>query len=615
MIENNRKDIVRDFVKAGFNISPGALNYIAKRQDPKKFTKIILNSFSKKKTGMTITCKTLESVEPCNFPENEPPVDLNSSIDEKTELKPVKKEKPHNGEYHEVSGESDEFTEDLASIEAEVEGGFPASGANNGKNLPSTGGGVLSPATNAGIALNEYPTTSIGEPTAVSIQNNDDNNHDNDDKTIVSFNHTSKSTFIPLANEFDARIEILEDCTHNLKNEGGYKDFVHLFNSRIDKIKEIFLKRKDINNVVEIADISNISDEKQDICIIGMVVSKRTTKKGNLMVEVDDKSGSVNVVATTRTIAEDMTLRILLDEVLCFKGFYSGKRGKGIFIAKEIIWPGIKLSRNQDLPKEDLSIILISDIHLGSDNFLESHWKRFSNWMNGIGTNEKAREMAGKIKYVVIAGDLVDGVGVYPSQEEELSITSIYDQYEEAARMLADLPDHIQFIYSPGNHEPVRRALPAPAVSKKYAGPLYDMGCVLVGNPALVSTHGVKTLIFHGDSFIDLSMDIPGISTSTPQLSMRKLLESRHLAPSFGKKTEIAPDRHDWLVISEVPDIFHTGHVHYNGVERYRGVWMINSGCFQGQTAFMKSLGIVPTPGKPSLVNLKDLSLTTLNFS
>jgi DNA polymerase II small subunit len=96
---------------------------------------------------------------------------------------------------------------------------------------------------------------------------------------------------------------------------------------------------------------------------------------------------------------------------------------------------------------------------------------------------------------------------------------------------------------------------------------------------------------------------------------MEKLMMSRHLAPSFGKKTELAPDKKDWLVINEVPDIMHTGHVHCNGVKMYHGTWLVNSGCFQGQTDFMKSLGIVPSPGKPNIISLKDFKLTTLNLS
>ena len=41
------------------------------------------------------------------------------------------------------------------------------------------------------------------------------------------------------------------------------------------------------------------------------------------------------------------------------------------------------------------------------------------------------------------------------------------------------------------------------------------------------------------------------------------------------------------------------------GVGFYKGILLVNSGCFQGQTSFMDNLGIVPDFGKPTIVNIK----------
>ena len=54
-----------------------------------------------------------------------------------------------------------------------------------------------------------------------------------------------------------------------------------------------------------------------------------------------------------------------------------------------------------------------------------------------------------------------------------------------------------------------------------------------------------------------------------------------------------------------VPDILHTGHLHKNGFGWYNGILMVNSGCFQNQTDYMRSFGITPDIGKPTMVNLK----------
>ena len=63
--------------------------------------------------------------------------------------------------------------------------------------------------------------------------------------------------------------------------------------------------------------------------------------------------------------------------------------------------------------------------------------------------------MASKVKYVIIAGDLVDGVGIYPSQQEELEIKEIVAQYEEFCRLIKQIPADKQIIICPGNHDAV----------------------------------------------------------------------------------------------------------------------------------------------------------------
>ena len=67
----------------------------------------------------------------------------------------------------------------------------------------------------------------------------------------------------------------------------------------------------------------------------------------------------------------------------------------------------------------------------------------------------------------------------------------------------------------------------------------------------------------------------------------------------------IAPAEEDHLVIQEIPDIFHAGHVHTLDRMDYRGTLILNSGTWQDQTKFQANMGIVPTPGKVPIVNPK----------
>ena len=132
-----------------------------------------------------------------------------------------------------------------------------------------------------------------------------------------------------------------------------------------------------------------------------------------------------------------------------------------------------------------------------------------------------------------------------------------------------------------------------------------EISCL--GNPSLISTHNVNTLIYHGESIHDMNMLIHDLDINKPIDTMKEFLICRHLAPIYGEKTQIAPTEKDWLIIDKIPDIFHTGHVHINGSGKYNSVTLINSGCFQAQTDFMRSFGIEPTPGIVPIIELDTL--------
>ncbi len=88
--------------------------------------------------------------------------------------------------------------------------------------------------------------------------------------------------------------------------------------------------------------------------------------------------------------------------------------------------------------------VFISDTHVGSNTFLEECWNRFADWLSDS-----------DFSYLLIAGDLVDGIGIYPGQESELVIKNIYEQYDAFGEMMQDLPSRMKIIISPGNHDVV----------------------------------------------------------------------------------------------------------------------------------------------------------------
>ena len=213
----------------------------------------------------------------------------------------------------------------------------------------------------------------------------------------------------------------------------------------------------------------------------------------------------------------------------------------------------------------------------------------------------------------MIAGDVVDGIGIFPGQDKELAISDIYEQYEKAAQYLNAVPKHIKIIISPGNHDAVRQAEPQPRFPERIIK-MFRNDIIFVGNPAMVDI-GVKVLIYHGRSMDDIIASIPGFSYSEPTKPMNEMLKLRHLSPIYGGRVSIAPEKKDHFVIDEIPDILHCGHVHTVGVSRYRDVLTINSGTWQSQTEFQKRMNLQPMPAKATVVDLSGMEYKIMDFN
>ncbi len=388
------------------------------------------------------------------------------------------------------------------------------------------------------------------------------------------------------------KIQVIKDVSGNSCCQGKIEDFVAYFNSRYDKLATILKKRI---NPVPISALRKL--KSQNVEVIGMVNDVRETNN-SCIVELEDKTGLVCAIASGKL--KDCATELLGDEVIAVSGFWNGR----YLIADRIVFPDVPINGN----KKDwgFSIAFISDTHFGSNTFMEEAWQRFVNFMNCEISDERFEKIAESIKYVIIAGDIVDGVGIYPGQENELEITDIYEQYEFAAEQIEKIPSEVKVIISPGNHDAVRQAEPQPKLPDEFAS-LFPKNVIHVGNPALITLDGVKVQIYHGRSIDDLITDIPRLSYEKPEEALIELLKRRHLSPQYGKKSPIAPEKEDYLVIEEVPDVLHSGHVHTFGTAFYRGVFVVNSSTWQSQTEFQKKMNLNPMPGIVAVYNGKNV--------
>ncbi|MFX1454188.1 MAG: metallophosphoesterase [Promethearchaeota archaeon] len=457
-----------------------------------------------------------------------------------------------------------------------------------------------------------------------SINKKEEINHEQEitiKKRIKPIEGTKKSIhFTPIAKEYDPQLEILRDPTGKLYTNGDYQDFYDLTFDKFNKLRNLMRKRTEVHAADNINNILRLSN-KIEVSVMGLVNTIRKTKNGNYLLALEDLTGIINVLIKVGSENQDninikTAERTLSDQMVYIEGTYNPgeNRRSGIIYANFITKIDVPRDFEPNKSTEPLSLALISDIHIGSKEFELKLWNRFVDLLNGRIGNKAQKERAGRIKYIIINGDLVEGIGIYPTQKSDLVISNIYKQFSKAAELLSEIPDYIKIIYSSGNHEPIRNAIPRPAVPKKYSSELLDLNVICVGNPVIIQTHGVKTLVFHGDSILELNMLIPGLENDKPVETMKELLKCRHLAPIFGKKTQIAPTNKDWLTIDKIPDIFHTGHIHINDMGSYNKILLVNSGCFQSQTDFMNSLGIHPTPGILSIIDLDTTKGTQLDL-
>ena len=326
-----------------------------------------------------------------------------------------------------------------------------------------------------------------------------------------------------------------------------------------------------------------------------MVREIRTSKNGHKIVEFEDDTGSISILFTNKKdeLFADAE-KLVKDEVV---GVIANKSDDSNFaFGQQIIYPGVARIPEKEM---DFGIVFLSDVHIGSLTFLEDAFQRFIDWINCEYGSEEQRKVAEDVKYLIIGGDIVDGIGVYPNQEKELAIKDITQQYNEAARFLGNIRSDIKIIIAPGNHDASRVAEPQPAVPQEYAKALYELDNVeFISNPGVVSLDGINVLIYHGRSFDDLVMAIKEFSHERNDLLMEELLKKRHLAPIYGERTPLASELEDYLVIENLPDVFHTGHVHINTYRKFKGIHLINSGTFQTQTEFQKIYNIEPTPAE-----------------
>jgi len=394
-------------------------------------------------------------------------------------------------------------------------------------------------------------------------------------------------------NKFTSDLTVVKgtDITGESTCEGKVNDFAAYFKARFFTMKRMIEKRNDFGKAMTIERAGSM-DRDREVRIIGIVYDKSTTKNGHTMLSLEDDTGMVKVfISKDSPIANEL---FVTDEVVGIIGKPNKKTG--FIMADKVVRPDIPKANRWEPSDTSSKIAFLSDVHVGSSTFLEPQWNKMVKWM-------KENSVSEEINYLVFPGDVVDGIGVFPDQEKELDIPDIYLQYEKLAEYLKDIPDHIKMVIHPGNHDAARPAEPQPALNSVFTKG-FDSNILMVGNPVYLNVEGRTVLTYHGKSIDDWVAAVQYLTYEDPLRVMKEMCIRRHLAPIYGQRNALAPEKKDYMAMEYTPDIFVSGHVHGAGQLQYNGVRLINASTWQSQTEYQRMHNFNPNPAIMPVVSL-----------
>ena len=448
------------------------------------------------------------------------------------------------------------------------------------------------------------PIVSTGktDEESTSIENNTPVETGDVESGGTSVSDAEEGSFERVVDDALHEIAIANDITGESTGTGEYKDFVATFRDRYERLSKKLRGRVNHRPTNALDSMPGGSDA----AVVGMVNDIRSTASGHWLIELEDTNGVFPALVMKDRDTADLVDELLTDEVIAVEGSLS--QDGGILFVDDLHFPDIPRTHKPNTADRHVQAALISDVHVGSQEFADYAWESFAQWLH--------TEEAEHVEYLLIAGDMVEGVGVYPNQDEELDIVDIYDQYERFSEYLKEVPGDMEIVMIPGNHDAVRLAEPQPAFDEDLRDIMSAHDARITGNPSTVTVEGVNVLMYHGVSIDEIIAEHPSESVSydAPHRAMEQLLRKRHVAPRYGGRMRVAPEKEDYLVVDDVPDVFHTGHVHKLGVGEYHNVRLVNSGCWQEQTSFQKSVNIDPDVATAPILDLDTLDITVRKF-
>lgn len=378
----------------------------------------------------------------------------------------------------------------------------------------------------------------------------------------------------------DVVIDYDSDITGKSISTGKIEDFIAYVQSRYRQMARI-IETNGFGRASTIASASK-HGRQDDIRLIGMIYDLQKSKKGNLIMTFEDMTGTTKIIINQSS--PYFKWEFVKDEVLGVVGSFNDDGS--LFFPSHISRPEIPRSHRWEPSDSPSKVLLMGDIHLGNKEFKTDGWNHAMQWL-------KANHEKECIDYVIIPGDVVDGIGVYPDQENDLSMIEIDDQYHALAEALKDIPDGIPVVMSPGNHDAVRLAEPQPVWKKRFTQD-FDSSITMVANPVCYQIEDRTFYSYHGRGIDQLVPSINSVTYDDPIRAMTYMAKFRHFCPTYGGKVALCPEKKDYLVMEKVPDAIFAGHVHKSQSGIYNGVRLVQCGCAMGQSDYQAMNNLVP---------------------
>jgi len=400
------------------------------------------------------------------------------------------------------------------------------------------------------------------------------------------------------------------------KNKPDIISWISYYKQRLNKIRKILREHSEMREMYPL----NKIPENKEVAIVGLIYDKKITEKGMILVIED---GNNIIKAFINKDNENIDFKVVkdipLDSVIGLVGTYKNR----MFFVNNVILPNVPIRRPKTFGEDDVYILFTGDWQIGNKYTFYDLFDRFLKFVNGKTENEKINEIARKIGYIIIIGDVADGVGVYPEQKDELILKTYEEQYKSFEDYILKIPESIKTIIIPGNHDIPRLAEPQPELPRSLLRESYSMKNIYyLSNPSYVKIHdSIIGLLYHGYVLDWLVSNISFLRErggyENPGELMKFMLMLRLIFPSHGSNPYVPYINEDSSVIEIVPDFFHTGHIHRASYDEYRGIDLINSSTFQDVTPFQRELGHKPEPGILFLRNIKNgeaLGVNLFNF-